>query len=151
MSRLYPTFLACCLALLWLPCSAQDAPTDVSISDLSLHPEKFDAHLVRVRAFLIVGWEGDNFLIDPSKPRPTAMPSRKPPSVWLLDLTPVKAACGPETVCVFTGRFHFVKKPQMQFGTFDPGPLQFEVVRTSVSSRQPLSQWDFSSIDQLLR
>jgi hypothetical protein len=133
MSRIRPRLLACCLALLWLPCVAQQVPTDVSISNLSLHPGKFDARLVRVRAFLIEGWEGDNFLIDPLKPRPKNMPSRNPPSIWLYDLTAVKAACGPQTVCLFTGRFHFVpdKKSRIQ-AAFDPGPLQLEAVSTSV-------------------
>jgi len=126
-----PRLLAGFLALLWLPCVAQRVPTDVSISDLSLHPGKFDGRLVRVRASLIVGWEGDNFLIDPLKPRPKTMPSRNPPSVWVYDLTAVKAACDPQTVCLFTGRFHFVPKSRMQ-SVFDPGPLQLEVVSTSV-------------------
>jgi hypothetical protein len=131
-----PRLLACFLALLWLPCVAQQVPADVSISDLSLHPGKFDARLVRVRASLVVGWEGDNFLIDPLKPRPKTMPSRKPASVWVYDLTSVKAACDPQTVCLFTGRFHFVPdtKSRMQ-SVFDPGPLQLEVSRTSVWTR----------------
>jgi hypothetical protein len=51
------------------------SPTDVTVSDLSRHPEKFDGHLVRVQAVLVLGWEGDNFMSDPN---PQSMPSSGP-------------------------------------------------------------------------
>jgi len=59
-------------------------PLDITVSDLSLHPEKFDGHLVRVQALLVFGWEGDNFLLDPLKPSPVSMPSRDPAAIWFL-------------------------------------------------------------------
>ncbi len=53
-------------------------PIDATITDLSQRPQEFDGRLVRIHAALVFGWEGDNFLIDASKPRPLSMPSRDP-------------------------------------------------------------------------
>jgi hypothetical protein len=40
---------------------------DVAVRDLSQTPRKFDGLLVRVRARAVVGWEGDDFLYDPTE------------------------------------------------------------------------------------
>jgi hypothetical protein len=118
-------------------------PTDVTVSDLSLHPRRFNGHLVRVRAHVVFGLEGDDFLLDPFKPEPQSMPSRDPAAVWLY--------CKPEhakqvwgrtmvadpdgrVLGTFTGCFHYVPKPHIVNGAFGPGPLQFEAVAVSNSS-----------------
>ncbi len=125
----------CCLSAL-----AQKSPIDTTISDLSLNPQKFDGQLVRVRALLTFGWEGDNFLFEPSNPNPQMIPA----SVWFY--------CKPEreqqvyrairpnerwrVVGWFTGYFHFVPKTHLVYGMIDPGPLQFEAVDVSVPEPQ---------------
>ncbi len=115
-------------------------PTDVTVSDLGLHPQKFDGHLVRVQAWLVSGWEGDRFLSDP---KPQNMHDGSPAYVWLY--------CSPEReqqvynpigyrVSVygwFTGYFHFVPKPQIVSGAFYPGNLQFEATEVSIPEQQP--------------
>lgn len=90
-----------------------------------------------VRAWLVMGWEGDNFLFDASAPPDRNMPSRVTPSIWLY--------CKPEheeqvygaisrqrVLGTFTGYFHFVpdQKSRIQ-SVFDPGPLQLEGIRVT--------------------
>jgi len=79
------------LKLLWIACAlcipafAQvdtALPAETTITNLSGHAQEFDKHLVRVHAVLVFGWEGDNFLLDPSIPAPLYMPSRDPAAVW---------------------------------------------------------------------
>jgi hypothetical protein len=114
---------------------AQDRPIDVTISDISLHALRFDGHLVRVRALLAFGWEGDNFLYD-LNPR-VAIPRIDAPSMWFYCRPErerqVYAVIAPQgrVLATFTGYFHFVPKTDIKNGAFDPGPLQFEAVRVS--------------------
>lgn len=121
-------------------------PVKVTVSELATHPQKYDGKLVCVQAVLLSGWEGDNFLVDPSKPVPLYMPSRDDPaSVWIYwrpkHEPRVNAAIDQRTSdCrAFEGYFHFVDKPQIVNGVFDPGSLQFEAVESSVPDPQPHS------------
>lgn len=123
--------------------TTSDAP-NVTISDLAAQPQKYNGELVRVQAVLVFGWEGDNFLVDPSKPRPLYMPSRvDPASVWFYCAPTreheVYEAIGQRRVLYgsFKGYFHFIRKPHIVNGVFDPGSLQFEAVESSVPDRQP--------------
>jgi hypothetical protein len=118
-------------------------PVKVSVSELAIHPQKYDGKLVCVNAVAVYGWEGDNFLIDPSKPAPLEFPSQQDPaSVWFYSkrlhsmLTNPMPTNQPPTVdeaieertseCHdFEGHFHFVARPQMM-GVFYPGSLQLE-------------------------
>ena len=137
-----------CIAVLSIPLSghlASDRPIETSISDLSDHPTEFDGHLVRIPAVLVFGWEGDNFLVDPSKPGPLSMPSRDPAAVWFYAKpereTRVFDAIGQARLVYgwFEGYFHFVPKPQIVNSVFDPGPLQFEAVEASIPDKPPQS------------
>ena len=155
-----------CIAALSIPLAAQlasDRPIETSISDLSEHPREFDRHLVRIPAVLVFGWEGDNFLLDPSKPAPLDMPSQDPPSVWFHsrpDREPrIFGAIGQARVVSgsFEGYFHFVAKPQIVNSVFDPGPLQFEAIEASIPDKPPQSlalaiyQRDVDEIRRILR
>jgi hypothetical protein len=128
------------------PALAQQVPTVASITDLSLHPLRFDGRLVLVRARLVFGWEGDNFLFAPSAPPEREMASRLTPSVWFY--------CKPDherqvygamrlsdrrVLGTFTGYFHFVpdQKSRMK-DVFDPGTFQLEAI--GVSDLQPQTQ-----------
>jgi Ankyrin repeats (3 copies) len=118
------------------------SPTEVTVSDLGLHPQKFDGYLVRVQAWLVSGWEGDRFLSDP---KPQNMPDGSPAYVWFY--------CSPKheqqinnpigyRVSVygwFTGYFHFVPEPHIVNGAFNPGNLQFEATEVSIPQQQPLT------------
>lgn len=127
------------------PAVAQQSPAFVTVPYLSQHPLIFDGHLVRIRAWLAMGWEGDNFLFDDS-----ALPDRNTllhgPAVWVYskrDLGPlVYGEPPPGSQCVlatFTGYFHFVPDPKSRIhDVFDPGPLQLEIIH--VSELDPLSQ-----------
>ncbi len=120
-------------------------PADATISDLSLHPQRFDGHLVRVRARVVFGLEGDDFLLDPFN---DSMPFGGSATVWFY--------CKPENNkrvygqlglvgpggIVFTGYFHYVRKTHIVNGAFDPGPLQFEAV--DVSGTQLTLTGDFT-------
>ena len=120
------------------PALAQQIPTVVTIADLSLHPLRFDGRLVLVRARLVSGWEGDNFLYDPLVTLDGNMASALPVSVWLYckpgqeqevygDVWGDRRVLG-----TFTGYFHFVpdrKSPTKE--VFDPGPLQLEAIGSS--------------------
>jgi hypothetical protein len=136
--------LAGCIALLCVIAFAQRNPVEVTLEDLSLYPQKFDGHLVRVRALLVFGWEGDNFLIDPSKPTPEGFPSQNPAAVWFhCKPEHEKQVYGPippnERRRVFgsyTGYFHFVRKPQIMNGAFNPGTLRFDAVEVSIPEPQ---------------
>ncbi len=134
--------------LLGIPISAQVAvadPIETTITDLSLHAKDFDGHLVHINAVLVLGWEGDNFLLDPSKPAPVYMPSRDPASIWFycnpIHEKQVYAAIGQERRIYgsFKGYFHWVEKPRIVNGLFDPGSLQFEAVEASVPEQQTRS------------
>jgi hypothetical protein len=118
------------------PALAQQIPTVVSIADLSLHPLRFDGRLVLVRARLVLGWEGDNFLYDPLVTLDGNKASALPISVWLYSKPSqeqeVYGAIWPGSRPVlgtFTGYFHFVpdRKSRMK-DVFDPGPLQLEAI-----------------------
>ena len=90
------------------------------------------------------GWEGDNFLLDPSKPRPLNMPSQDPPSVWFYskDREPrFHPPIGQARVVYgsFEGYFHFVAKPKVVNSVFSPGPLQFEAIEAFVPDKPPKS------------
>jgi hypothetical protein len=118
-------------------------PLDITVSDLSLHPEKFDGQLVRVPALLVFGWEGDNFLLDPLKPSPISMPSRDPVAIWFYSSKHEneQQAYGPiadrrMVYGSFTGHFHFVPETRIVNAVFEPGPLQFEAVEVSILEPQ---------------
>jgi hypothetical protein len=121
------------------PALEQQLPTVVSITDLSLHPLRFDGRLVIVRARLAFGWEGDNFLYDPLATLDRNMASGLPVSVWLYckpgQEQEVYGAVWPGNrpeLGTFTGYFHFVpdQKSRMK-DVFDPGPLQLEAIGIS--------------------
>lgn len=117
-----------------------ERPAKVTVSDLAIHPQKYDGKLVCVNAVAVNGWEGDNFLVDPSKPFPLEIPSgRDPASVWFYSkqLYSMLTNESPEVGTAieerasdchdFEGYFHFVNKPQMM-GVFYPGSLQLECI-----------------------
>jgi hypothetical protein len=61
--RRYVLLLVCAL---WVSAAtAQESPTAVTFSELLAHPAKWNGRLVRFRASLVFGWEGDNFLYIP--------------------------------------------------------------------------------------
>src|SRR5256885_12783985 len=128
-----------CLALSWIPSFAQSGPTVVSIESLSQNPRTFDGRLVSVRASLVFGWAGDNFLYDTTAVRPDkALPHNKP-SVWIYckpGYEKIVSRAVPYTVLpvrgVFVGYFHFVPKQKGRIkDVFDPGPLQLEVINVT--------------------
>jgi ankyrin repeat protein len=116
------------------------SPTDVTVSDLGLHPKKFDRHLVRVQAWLVSGFEGDRFLSDP---KPQNMHDGSPAYVWLYSSPEreqqVYSPIGHRVSVYgsFTGYFHFVPKPNVVNGAFSPGNLQFEATEVSIPEQQP--------------
>jgi hypothetical protein len=78
-----------CSAVLSVPLFAQIAPQrpiEATVSDLSRRPQDFDGRLVRIQAVLVPGLEGDNFLVDPSKPSPLSQSPqqfrRNNPNLW---------------------------------------------------------------------
>jgi uncharacterized protein len=113
------------------------SPTAVTVSDLGLHPQKFDGHLVRVQAWLVSGWEGDRFLSDPE---PQNIHDGSPAYVWLYcSLERAQEVCDSigHRVSVygwFTGYFHFVRKPHI---VNYPADLQFEATEVSIPEQQP--------------
>lgn len=121
---------------------AQESPTLVTVGGLSKNPLKFDGRLVRLRAWLSYGWEGDNFLYD--KPRlVTRNKNPKVPAVWFDCKPDHYQLCGTirpvdreGLLGWFTGYFHFVPKTHIVNGAFDPGPLQLEVVEVSLPGPQ---------------
>lgn len=119
--------------------TAQWLPTTHSIPELSKNPRQFDGHFVRVRAWVMLGWEGDDFLFDAGKPAPRESADFRAPSLWFY----CKTAQDPKVwdtmrfgshpvQATFTGYFHFVpdKKSRIK-DVFDPGPLQLEVLSIS--------------------
>jgi hypothetical protein len=121
-------------------------PTEVTISELGLHPQKYDRSLVTVHAWLVFGWEGDDFLSDPS---PQNMPSGSPAYVWFYCKPDheqkvyeiIQPARRRKVRGWFTGYFHFVSIPQMN-GVFSPGHFKLEVVEAPVLEPQPRSLAD---------
>ena len=119
--------------------TGQELPTTATISELSKNPRKFDGHLVQVRAWPALGWEGDNFLFDSAKPAPRKTADFRAASVWFY--------CKPDSerkvwdtiqlgdspvLGTFTGYFHFVPDQKSRINAmFDPGPLQLDVIRIS--------------------
>jgi hypothetical protein len=138
-------WIACVLSIALSTQFAVARPTEATVSDLSRHAQEFDGQLVHVQAVLVFGWEGDNFLLDPSKPRPVNMPSRDPASVWFYckpeHEQQVYGPIGHERVVFgsFEGYFHFVPKTRIVNGVFEPGPLQFEAIEASIPDQQPRS------------
>jgi len=136
------------------------SPTDVTVSDLGLRPQKFDGQLVRVQAWLVSGWEGDRFLSDP---KPQNIRHGIPAYVWLYcSLEHEQQVYKPigHRVGVygwFTGYFHFVLKPQIVNGAFYPGNLQFEATEASIPEQQPrtlaqaIREGDLKEVRKILR
>jgi hypothetical protein len=99
---------------------------------------KVDGLLVRVRARAVVGWEGDDFLYDPTEQAGGKAPGRAG-AVWFYCNAEngrlVYAAIDRRnsfTTATFTGYFHFVPDPKNRGKhMFDPGRLQVEVVGVS--------------------
>jgi hypothetical protein len=128
--------LTVCLAVFCVASTGQELPTTVSVPELSKNPRKFDGHLVQVRAWLVLGWEGDNFLFDSEKPAPRKTADFRAASVWFYCKPDrERKVCdtiqfgGSPVLGTFTGYFHFApdQKSRMK-DVFDPGPLQLEVV-----------------------
>jgi hypothetical protein len=126
-------------------------PIRVTVSELATHPQKYDGKLVCVDAMAVYGGEGNDFLIDRSKPFPLEIPSQQDPaSVWfhpkqfyfsLKHQAPTigKAKEGISGCYDFLGYFHFVATPQM-VGVFYPGSLQLECLGScSAADWQPHS------------
>ncbi|HSS95803.1 MAG TPA: ankyrin repeat domain-containing protein [Terriglobales bacterium] len=116
-------------------------PVDVSIYNLAMDPQKFDAQLVRVQALLTSGWEGDAFLSDPD---PQNMPSGKPAYLWFYRGTKYSehnevASIGTRGSVLgwFTGYFHYVANPHIVNGAFFPGHFQLEATETRIFDKQP--------------
>jgi hypothetical protein len=113
------------------------SPIEVTISDLALHPDRFDGKLVRVRAILVFGWEGDNFMSDPN---PQNLPSGEPAYVWLHGKTgAVRSQSRSSEQGCFAGYFHYVPKARANNGMFDPGPFQFDATEGYILEPQPRS------------
>jgi hypothetical protein len=98
---------------------------------------------------LVFGWEGDNFLFDPSAPPDRNMASSLPASVWLYckagQERQVYGAIWPgnrPVLGTFTGYFHFVpdQKSRMK-EVFDPGPLQLEAI--GISDLAPHNPYEY--------
>lgn len=135
-----------------------DRPTDVTVSDLGLHPQAFDGHLVRVQGWLVSGWEGDCFISDP---QPQNIYDGGPAYVWFYSSheheKQVYAPIGGRVSVYgeFIGYFHFVPKPQNN-GMFDPGHLQFEAFEVSIPEKQPrtlaaaIRQGDLDSVRTII-
>jgi len=126
-------FVLACIASV-----AQESAT-VSLADLIQNPLKFDGRLIRVRAWIELGWEGDNYLVDRPAMLPRTIKSRRPVSVWFYSkagherqVWNVINAGDRRIQGTVTGYFHFVpdQKSRMQ-DVFDPGPLQLEAIGVS--------------------
>jgi hypothetical protein len=139
LQRIRQFALMVCIILCCVVSFGQELPIIVSVAGLSKNPRQFDGRLVRVRAWLAFGWEGDNFLSDSSKPASRNMPSHRPASVWLYckpdrerQVWGTVGFDGPPVLGTFTGYFHFVpdQKSRMK-DVFDPGPLQLEAIEVS--------------------
>src|ERR1700674_2637114 len=66
MIRAGRRYLMVFVCALWVSAAlAQESPAVVTFSDLLAHPAKWNGRLVRFRASLVFGWEGDNFLYAP--------------------------------------------------------------------------------------
>jgi hypothetical protein len=122
-----------------LTSSAQTKPIDVAVRDLSQTPRKFDGLLVRLRARAVVGWEGDDFLYDPTEQAGGNKAPGRAGAVWFYcnaeNGRQVYAAINRRnsfTTATFTGYFHFLPDPKNRGKhMFDPGRLQLEVVGIS--------------------
>ena len=139
MQRIRQFVLMVCITLCCVVCFPQGLATIASVADLSKNPRKFDGRLVRVRAWLAFGWEGDNFLFDSMEPASRKMPSQRSASVWFYCKPDHERKVwdtikfgGPPVLGTFTGYFHFVpdQKSRMK-DVFDPGPFQLEVIGVS--------------------
>jgi hypothetical protein len=128
-----------CAMVFCVVSTGQQLPTVASVTALSKNSRNFDGHLVQVRAWLVFGWEGDNFLFDSVKPAPRKTGDFRAASVWFYckpgDQGKVCATIqfGVAPVLgTFTGYFHFVPDQKLRRkDLFDPGPLQLEVIRIS--------------------
>lgn len=144
--RGYSQFLVAYVCIVLCSASpAQDVPTSVTIAYLSLHSGGMDGKLVRVRARVEVGWEGDNFLVDPSGAvvQKGRSPNEPPKLRIFCDPRYERQVCAPAfdasalkgrhgAVGTFTGYFHFVPdKKSRPKGMLDPGPLQFSAISVS--------------------
>jgi hypothetical protein len=139
MQRIRQFSLMVCIIMCCVVSVGQKLPAIGSIADLSRNPRKFDGRLVRVRAWLAFGWEGDNFLSDSSEPASRSMTSHRSASVWFYckpdherPVWDTIRFSGRPVLGTFTGYFHFVpdQKSRMK-DVFDPGPLQLEVIGVS--------------------
>ena len=147
MRRMRLQTLLICIVLCCPFSFAQYGPMVVSVASLSQNPREFDGRLVSVRASLVFGWEGDNFLYDSSDLSPGKTPPRNKPRVWLYcrpgyekpvydavprSFEPVRGT--------FVGYFHFVpNKKGRADSMFDPGPLQLEGIAVTETGSQPAS------------
>jgi Ankyrin repeats (3 copies) len=169
MRALKNVYRPLCLTVVALVCvagrlQAQEAPSktpiEVTITDLSLHPQEFDGRLVYVRAVLALSWEGDNFL---SEPTPQGVPPHGQAYVWIYwkpererqVYWPIKSASkGGSVFGWFTGYFHFVPD-HVANARYDPGPFQFEAVgaipeRQTQSLSTAIRQSDLEGVRKII-
>jgi hypothetical protein len=127
------SIMVCCVS------SVGQEFSTTAIANLSRNPRKFDGRLVRIRAWVLIGWEGDNFLSEFADPASLSTPSDRPTSVWFYckpdhdgKVCDTSRYMGRHVVATFTGYFRFVpnQKSRMK-DVFDPGPLQLEVIGIS--------------------
>ena len=131
--------LLVCVMLSYIVSTGQELPTAASVTELSKNPRNFNGHLVKVGAWLVFGWEGDNFLFDSQKPAPRKTADFRAASVWFY-CKPGGQGKACDTIQfgvapmlrTFTGYFHFVPdQKSRRKDVFDPGPFQLEVIGIS--------------------
>lgn len=121
-----------------------DNPRKTTVLELASHAQQYDGQIVQLDAVLALSWEGDNFL---SQPNPQAMPPDGQAYVWLYCkpehehdvFDPIMSSGYRSVYGSFIGYFHFVEKPKVINGAFDPGPLQFEAIRVLAPDPQRMS------------
>jgi hypothetical protein len=146
MTRIHWQLLVASICIL-VPSIAlpQSSPINVTVANLSLHAREMDGKLVRVRARVEVGWEGDNFLVDPVDAVAQKGKSSNPRArLWIYcDPRYAHQVCDPVFAAsasrghegalgTFIGYFHFAPDTKSQTkGVFQTEALQFSA--TSVS------------------
>lgn len=137
---------------------AEDRPggeaIKVTVADLARDPAKFDGRFIRVDALLVYGFEGDDFLSDP-----TADSAQLSPRLFLYckrenDKYIADAFKFDSARARFAGIFHFVPNHRAN-AMFDPGPLQLEAIgvldaRPSTSLSHAIRSGDIAAATKLI-
>jgi|SRR5215470_4622762 len=63
--------------------SAGQVPQIATVADLAQSPGRFDGRMVTIKRWLLIGWEGDNFLFDRSAISTNGSPLPGKSGVWL--------------------------------------------------------------------